>query len=107
MKILDELEKLSKAATKGPWEYKYHEPYEASIETGGYRIDGISVYLDDAPVPDFNNLVDNNAKLIAASRNHIDALIRVARAAQEVNDFCHHPKIDEALKALESGGEGE
>jgi len=80
---LDELEKLAKAATPGKWNFTYTEPYEAKF----IGPKGITVWLDDAPVHEFNSQVDNDANYIAAANpDTVLKLIRVARAAQIAMD---------------------
>lgn len=66
MDILDELERLSKAATPGPWEKRSW----ASLQTKST----------------FQHVADcfrhpKDAELIAAMRNNIDQLIEIAKAA--------------------------
>ena len=75
---LDELETLAKKATPGKWNFTYTEPYEAKF----IGPKGITVWLDDAPVHEFNSQVDNDANYIAAANpDTVLKLIAVARAA--------------------------
>lgn len=74
-KLLDELEKLSKAATPGPW--------------------GPSIGLSGViPIKDHNAGFDcrrQDAELIAAMRNNIDQLLEIAKAASYL---CKNPYED-------------
>jgi hypothetical protein len=88
---LDKLESLSKAATPGPWDIckgSYSDNGYCHFKYGrGPRIDyfntpniGTKDYSKDLDI--LNKILDSDAELIAAMRNSIDALIKVARAAQ-------------------------
>lgn len=77
MTILDELERLSKEATPGPWDARVNEfsntarPRHIWCEHGWTG----RFYGEYGAV---------NADFVAAMRNNIDALIQVARAAQSI-----------------------
>ena len=95
-KVLDELERLSKAATPGPW----YCDFDAN---------GFYVIFKSNKTP---NITD--AELIEAMRNNIDNLITVARAASAVEKLCEdgysdiggfaeYDSLTRALAELERG----
>lgn len=77
---LDELDRLEKAATPGPWVDGLSQPGVRKIAISEHLNDEIATLyggpddIGDAP----------NATLIAAARNALPALIRELRAAREV-----------------------
>jgi hypothetical protein len=108
---LDELEKLAKAATPGPWVWEkrrekeranvqYVEPY--SDGSGFCQYDLISrdsgVYGPDVPTCEY---------IIACNPETVLKLIAVARAADEYSTGIitnnKHEKLREALLELEAG----
>jgi hypothetical protein len=79
--VLDRLVELEKAATAAPWEdYKSHLP-GLSTPDGGMRL--------------MAGCSDDDRALIALSRNHLRALIEVARAAWQFD-----ARFEERLKDL-------
>lgn len=62
--------------TPGPWIAEEEEPYYLTVR-GGHRI--AEVYLDDAPVDDYNRVQRANARLIAAAPDLLE-LLRLAFA---------------------------
>lgn len=80
---LEELKKCLEGMAEGPWKYEYSAPYEACFKTPKGHLDGIDVWLDDAPVHDFNSQVDKNAKGIAMLRNHADLFIKLLSACKD------------------------
>lgn len=73
MSKLDELEKLSKAATPGPWQTRFMYRSLSSARKDS------SLLIETPASQDWTD-----AELIAAMRNNIEALIKVARAAEGV-----------------------
>ena len=55
--------------TPAPWYLEYPEPYCLILTHGknGRDIPGISLYLDDAPVPDYNAEAMANSCLVSAA----------------------------------------
>lgn len=55
--------------TPGPWKAEEVEPYCLELVHGedNRKVPGVSLDLDDAPVPDYNRIVYANADLIAAA----------------------------------------
>ncbi len=95
--VLDELDALEKAATAGPW-YR-DEPDDVHARDGADQGRGTSI----ATAWESNA----DAALIALSRNHLRALIEVARAAQaHVEQRRRHsgvsqwPRLLDAVAAL-------
>lgn len=87
--ILDDLERLEKEATPGPWPC-----YADSDIADQITIEGL---LRPALPP-------SDCALIAAMRNHIKALINVARAAEKYLEDCDlldTKDLREALKELD------
>lgn len=72
MKILDELDRLEREATAGPWNNTKSEVYYEGCVTIAVSRAGTD--------PKFR---EQDAKLIAYSRNHLRALIEIARAADK------------------------
>ena len=96
---LDELERLSKAATPGPWLIVPNSA-EGKDEAWDY-------WHKVGPLDLMGKEPDAETLFIAAARNHLDALIRVARAAQKVvdgawHDCSNHPELDRALLDLDN-----
>ena len=59
--------------TPGPWETRLDEPYWLRVfGSDGHAI--AKVYLDDAPVEDYNTRQEANARLIAAAPELLQAL---------------------------------
>lgn len=95
--MLKEIEDRLNAITPGPWKYKYYEPYEAGIESTKGQIPGINVFLDDAPVPDYNRLVDNNAKFIAHAPTDIARLLKVVKLMTNIIKLEKNCNLDLAI----------
>jgi len=95
---IDKLRKLCDGATEGPWRYEYLEPYCSEIVSPERRrIPGISVWLDDAPVPDYNAEVDRNAKFIAQSRTAMPVLLDCLEIAfQAMQRSMKYPALNES-----------
>lgn len=96
--MLDELERMEKAATPGPWYSNRTEPAPYEICSGNPRTPDLLA----AVVPEYGM----NADLIVAARNALPALLAVARAAQallgQVPSTIDDPELDEAREALEA-----
>lgn len=96
MSKLDEIEKSARRAhdvnlgNPSPWKYEYDEPYCSSIyDAKGRKLDGIQVWLDDAPVEDYNAVVDANAKHIATSDpKTVLKMVKVLKAVEKYT-FIH------------------
>jgi hypothetical protein len=62
--------------TPGPWQTdcgQHDAPYQdIRVQAGGHRI--CIVWIDDAPVPEYNATQEANARLIAAAPELLDAL---------------------------------
>lgn len=94
MKVLDELERLSKAATPGPWKTEATERENSDWVHFNYKsLHGyvLSVYGSHITAN------KNDAELIAAMRNSIDALINVARAAQMHIEYLEKEKKNQFI----------
>src|SRR3990167_5264166 len=83
--VLDALDRLEKAATEGPW----------TVEDRGWT-KALACTIRLGPTDDlaFDHHELKNAALIAFSRNHLRALIEVARAAEihaKANPAKHDP----------------
>lgn len=62
--------------TPGPWRTDHHEhnePHQNIRIKGSYRT-VCTVWIDDAPVPDYNAEQESNARLIAAAPELLEAL---------------------------------
>ena len=94
MKILDRLSELEGAATQGPWDYYVF-----------YGVALIKSKDNDAIAHAVDYLENDNAQLIAESRNALPELIAVARAAKKL-EYCGPDPLDtelcDALAKLES-----
>jgi hypothetical protein len=64
--------------TPGPWKKVMDEPYDLRIKAGDRGI--CEVWLDDAPVPDYNEEQQANASLIAAAPDLLTAAKRIEPA---------------------------
>jgi hypothetical protein len=93
----EKLAALDRAATQGVWgtDCADHDmPYENIVLKSGYR-NIATVWIDDAPVPDYNHAQQANAALIVALVNAYrakqvvligpDAVEKVARAMAELH----------------------
>ena len=94
MSVLDDLERLEKAATPGKWKYGnvFKDKCYANGELVFQERDGWNAKQDDRD-------------LIAASRNALPALLRLARAAamhlsDELGDYGPVDDMREALREL-------
>lgn len=68
---------MSAKHTPGPWttDHKDHdEPYQDIKIKAGKHHAICTVWIDDAPVRDFNTMQEANARLIAAAPELLDAL---------------------------------
>lgn len=76
---IEELRHLEAVATPGPWETNVDEhdaPYlPVEIKAGRHR-SVCTLWIDDAPVPDYNREQYSNAALIVAMRNALPELLR-------------------------------
>ena len=79
---------MSTKHTPGPWatdEADHDEPYQdIKIKAGKHRT-VCTVWIDDAPVRDFNAEQDANARLIAAAPELLEALKELMVAADRVS----------------------
>lgn len=103
---IDHLAKLEAEATRAPWEverYMFVQQYVHRLGIGN---------TGDVIVNGLTGLTEADAALIAAARNHLPALIRVARAAKEYREtivngsgvlrrLADGATLDAALKELE------
>lgn len=78
---LDALRALLEKATPGPWRKRMEEPYEMDIASRDRSI--VKVWLDDAPVEDYNETQHANATLIVAAVNTLPALLDALQGARE------------------------
>jgi len=100
---LDQLRELSKAATPGPWTSSWNRHGDGYVRS---RHHGMQYLLDVeynyAPGQD----VLADAALIAAMRNHFEALLDVAEAARELAQSADQrdwtPALGDALARLEA-----
>lgn len=78
---LDELARLEKTATPGPWYALEHYP---SMSDRGGRVvaQGYSIMLADCRIPDEHDL--NDCKFVAAARNAMPHLLAELRRLREV-----------------------
>jgi len=103
---LDELERLSKAATPAPWKLDPSDddwnvnPRNKDIVSGDEAV----VCRESGCYPP----TEGDAAFIIAARNHIDALLEIARAAQRLGcgnafgcDMEGREELDAALAKLE------
>lgn len=62
--------------TPRPWKIEHDEPYEMSLrDADDQKVKGVSLWLDDAPVPDFNAIAEANAAHIVKCVNMHDELV--------------------------------
>jgi hypothetical protein len=69
--------------TPGPWTIAMDEPYDLRVVAGNRGI--CEVWLDDAPVVDFNNEQHDNARLIAAAPDLLAALENLLATCNATN----------------------
>lgn len=79
---LDELERLEKAATPGPWMLDIDRSVDVDIVAGR-----VIVARAFGPEENPQANAEENAALIAAARNVLPTLIAVARAARDVEEL--------------------
>ena len=90
---LDEIEKLCDEATAGPWEYDAR---------------GEVFVMMDSKTPDlvivraYAIAEDSDANFIAASRELMPKLLKVARAAKELITWEYQPELENALAELDA-----
>ena len=109
MSVLDDLERLEKAATPGEWLVIGHNLVYATMHCG--RREGQDIFRNrfwagvvaDQECPPQE--ARSSAELIAASRNALPALLRLARAAamhlsDELGDYGPVDDMREALREL-------
>ena len=88
--MLDELERLERAATPGPW---------VDVDPHNIRHAEPNIYAGDQEIADvFSSTADS--ALVCAARNALPALLRVARAAQKARRLS--ARLDELAAALEA-----
>lgn len=81
MTKLDELRRLSREATLGPW--------VDGGEVGDLHYVNCNKLLTNTGLPTaIATRIEADAKLIAAARNNLDALLDVAEAAKKFIDVC-------------------
>jgi len=81
MTILDELERLSKEASRGGWSCKEMAYNLFLVKNGEGTICDVATWSYGEQVARYTRA---HAELIVLMRNNIDALIEVARAAQSI-----------------------
>jgi hypothetical protein len=96
---LDELERLEKAATPGKW-HQRHRRFVSLIPEGA---NGMGAEIAGNTIANVAN--PDDAALIAASRNALPDLLRIARAAQAFRSSARPPHAEQvalwdALDAL-------
>ena len=106
---LEDLRKLCKKATPGPWEYTDDSGFpcfrmrcEKNRGNGWHTVE----------IDTCDGRASYNAKLIAAARAYLPKLLAVAEAAKSlsdniaefdtITDNCFIERVDDALKALEA-----
>lgn len=101
MTTLDELERLEKAATPGPWEANAEATINGEpIEYRGYveHVNG-TVFR-----PGVNNrLAEADAALIAAARNALPEMIKELRALRTERVLLRNMLSDEQLRVVDEG----
>lgn len=101
--ILDELERLSKEATLGPWWDDSEETSFIRSHPKRYVLNGLSEGFEE----------DIDIQFICLMRNNIDTLVKVARAAEAAleniecrgDEDCDHGVLYQALRELNSSKE--
>ena len=98
MTILNELERLSKEASRGGWVCKEMAYNLFLVKNGEGTICDVATWFYGEQVARHTKA---NAQFIVLMRNNIDALIQVARAAQHINWTCSQKRTENLHKALE------
>jgi len=71
----------------GPWRVEYDQPYCATlVDANGNKVKGITLWLDDAPVPDFNAVASENFKMAALGPSAKLMLTTLKTIIKEVDD---------------------
>ena len=97
--LLDELERLSKAATPGPWALK-HKVVDDLHEQSNHKVNYYNVVSRLGTTVISCNWENADLKAIVLMRNHIDALIKVARAAEKCLTACPCDNCETMRKSL-------
>lgn len=91
MKLLDELERLEREATPRPW-----EAIKSPRINGWHRIQGPEALVTGETQKGFREpCAGQDHQLIAKTRNALPALLRVARAANEIKNSFQMRKLPE------------
>lgn len=83
--------------TSGPWKVVSEEPYDLRIKAGPHEI--CEVWMDDAPVRDYNEEQRLNARLIAAAPDMLQ-LLRDAVEFLPLDNPTVHGFVDDAHKLI-------
>lgn len=75
---------MSKNISPKPWRVEYDQPYCADLlDANGDKVKGVTLWLDDAPVPDYNVIAEANFDEIRKCVNLHDEMLAVLKATLE------------------------